>query len=100
MKNTIQEILHQLEHSDHPVAKSMTHKDHFRVLAIGFKKGMALKDHRANEPTTLLVLQGELVYREAGNDTVLQAFDEFPISPGVMHAVLANDNSICLLIQG
>lgn len=100
MKNTIQEILNELEQSDHPVAKKMSHQGQSRILAIGFRKGMTLKDHRARETATLLVLQGELVYREAGNDTIIRAFEEFPISPGVTHAVFANENSICLLMQG
>jgi hypothetical protein len=36
----IKEILHQLETAKNPVAKAIHKGEHFKVLAIGFKKGM------------------------------------------------------------
>ena len=40
----LKEIETQLAGSAHPVAKALHKTDHFKVLAIGFKKGMILKE--------------------------------------------------------
>ena len=56
----LKEIIASLENAAHPVAKALHKGDHFKVLAIGFKKGMVLKEHQAHLPTRLFVLSGRL----------------------------------------
>ncbi len=97
---TIKEILIQLETSNHPVAKPIHKGDNFKVLAIGFKSGMKLKDHQAILPSTLTVISGNVVFRQQGKETELQKFDEIDIPVNITHSVEAMEDSICLLTQG
>ncbi|MDR9415874.1 MAG: hypothetical protein RI564_06290 [Gracilimonas sp.] len=97
---TIEAIKDQLEHADHPIAKSFHTGDHFKVLLFGFKKGMKLEDHTAHSPTKLLVLEGEVIYHQPKKDVRLKRFDEIDIPAEVEHSVASLDDSIILLTQG
>ena len=97
---TIKEILKQLETSDHPVAKPLHKGDNFKVLVIGFKSGMKLKDHQAHIPSKLTVISGKVIYKQHEKETELQKFDEIEIPVNTIHSVEATEDSICLLTQG
>ena len=96
----LKEILQQLETAVHPVAKALHKGDHFKVLAIAFKKGMILKEHQAHLPSKLFVLHGEVIYKEGEVTTPLSAYDEMAIPVQVLHSVEALSDSLCLLTQG
>ena len=96
----IREILVQLETSTHPVAKAIHKSDHFKVLAIGFKKGMVLKDHKAHQPSKLTVLSGRVMYNEGERNFDLKQYDETDIPVEIIHSVEALEDSLCLLTQG
>ena len=100
MKNTVESIREQLESSDHPVAKSFHVGDRFKVLLFGFRKGMKLKDHTANHPTKLLVLEGDIMYHQGKKDYRLKQYDEREIPANVSHSMSALDDSMVLLTQG
>ena len=97
---TIKEILEQLEISNHPIAKPLHKGDNFKVLAIGFKSGMKLKDHQAHIPSKLTVISGKVIYKQYEKETELQKFDEIEIPVNTIHSVEATEDSICLLTQG
>ena len=97
---TIKEILKQLETANHPVAKPLHKGDNFKVLVIGFKSGMKLKDHQAHIPSKLTVISGKVIYKQPEKDVVLQKFDEVEIPVNTVHSVEAKEDSICLLTQG
>ncbi|MDX1642557.1 MAG: hypothetical protein R3220_12715 [Balneolaceae bacterium] len=97
---TIQTILDQLEESDRPVAKSFHTEDQFKVLIFGFKKGMKLEDHKAHQPTKLLVISGDIMYHQNQKETRLKQYDEIDIPAEVPHSVGAIDDSLVLLTQG
>ena len=97
---TINEILKQLGTSDHPLAKPLHKGDNFKVLVIGFKSGMKLKDHQAHIPSKLTVISGKAIYKQNEKETELQKFDEIEIPVHIIHSVEAIEDSICLLIQG
>ena len=94
------QILEELETAKHPVAKALHKGDNFKVLAIGFKKGMILKEHVAHLPSRLFVLNGQIIYREKNVSTTLSAYEEIEIPVNVLHSVEAVDDSLCLLTQG
>lgn len=96
----IRDILNQLESSEHPVAKAIHTGEHFRVLVMGFKAGMKLKEHKAHLPSKLTVLQGEVLYRENEKEMRLNQFDETVIPVNIIHSVEALQDSLCLLTQG
>ena len=97
---TIKDTLLQLETSDHPVAKPLHKGSNFKVLIIGFKKGMKLKEHEAPLPSKLTVLTGSVIYYQGGRTTELQQYDEHEIPVDTPHSVEAKENSLCLLTQG
>lgn len=96
---TIKKIKQQLEESNHPVAMSLHSNKNFKVLAMGFKKGMVLKEHKAHSYTKLTILEGEVIYSEGDTNTVLKQYEEYVIPIDITHSVKANDDSICLLTQ-
>ncbi len=96
----IQEILQQLENSTSPVVKILQRGEHFKVLVLGFKKGMVLKEHQTNMKTKLVIVDGSVVYRRADDAVNLNKFDEIDIPINVPHSVEAQEDSICFLIQG
>ena len=96
----IKEILIQLESSVNPVARALHKGDHFKVLAIGFRQGMILKEHRSPLPAKLTVLYGSVIYREAEKTVSLTQYDETDIPVNIIHSVEAVTDSLCLLTQG
>lgn len=97
---TIKEILAQLETANHPVAKPLHKGDNFKVLVIGFKSGMMLKEHKAHIPSKLTVISGTVIYKQDQIETELQKFDEMEIPINIIHSVEAKEDSLCLLTQG
>ena len=96
----LKEIIALLENATHPVAKALHKGDHFKVLAIGFKKGMVLKEHQAHLPTKLFVLSGQIIYKQNEVCTSLSTYEEIEIPINVLHSVEATEDSLCLLTQG
>ena len=96
----IKEILSELETKDHPVAKALFKKEGFKVLVLAFKDGMVLKEHKANVPTKLVVLEGSVNYKSEKTEIKLGKYDEFEILVNELHAVNALTDAICMLIQG
>ncbi len=96
----LKEILDQLHTANHPVAKALHKGENFKVLAMGFTKGMVLKEHQAYLPSKLFVLKGSVIYIEGENEFPLSVFDEILIPVNVLHSVKALEDSLCLLTQG
>lgn len=96
----IKEILAELETKEHPIAKALFKREGFKVLALGFKKEMILKEHKANVPTKLVVLQGTVIYKSDVTMLTLNQYDEFEIPVNELHAVTALEDALCMLIQG
>ena len=96
----IKEILAQLETASHPVAKTIHKGNNFKVLAIGFKREMKLKDHQAHVPSKLTVISGSVTYKQQEKETELHKFDEIEIPLNTIHSVEAKEDSLCLLTQG
>ena len=93
-------MLAELETKDHPVAKALYKSDAFKVLAIAFKKGMVLKEHKANLPSKLITMQGAVMYKNNDIERFLHQYDEHVIPAEEIHFVEAVEDSLCMLIQG
>lgn len=96
----INEILQKLQTAQNPVAKAIHKGNHFKVLAIGFKKGMQLKAHKTNLAAKLTVLSGQVIYIQGNLNKKLSQFDETAIPVGVIHEVACTEDALCLLTQG
>lgn len=98
--STIRDILGRLETAHNPVAKAILKGNHFRVLALAFKKGMVMADHKTSMPAVLTVVSGRVHYVQNGVATTLLEFDEMPIPVNEVHSVEALEDSLCILCQG
>ena len=58
------EILQKLENAANPVAQVVQNTSCSKVLVIAFKKGMILKEHKTDVSAKLLVIKGNLIYKE------------------------------------
>jgi quercetin dioxygenase-like cupin family protein len=96
----IKDVLEQLETANHPVAKPLHKGDNFKVIVMGFKGGMKLKEHTAPMPSKLAVISGSVIYNQQGKATELQQYDEIEIPVNIIHSVDAKEDSLCLLTQG
>ena len=96
----IKEVLAQLENAVNPVVKILQRGDQFKVIAMGFKKGMVLKEHKTPIPAKLVVIDGSIIYWQGEESIALNKFDEHEIPVDIIHAVEALEDSICILIQG
>jgi len=97
---TITKVKEQLKNTNHPVAQSLHHGTSFKVLVIGFKKGMILKEHKAPIRSKLTVLEGSIRYKEENRVVELAQYDEVEIPVEILHSVEAVEDSLCILTRG
>ncbi len=97
---TIKDIKQDLKTSTNPVAKSIHHGNGYKVLMMGFNKGMILTEHEAHSPSKLTVLEGSVLYKEEHRIVKLMQYDEVDIPIDITHSVEALEHSLCMLTQG
>lgn len=83
-----------------PVVKIVKQSSSYKMMAIGLKKGAVLKEHKTAVPATLIVTEGNVLYKEHERSVDLKRDADFEIPVNVLHGLLALEDSICLLIQG
>ena len=96
----IKSILEELKSSTRPVVKTLHKTMLSKVICIGLSKGMELREHKAHQPTRLIVIDGQIEFKENGEIRVFSKFDEYDIPVEVTHAVDALEDSVILLLQG
>lgn len=96
----IKNIIAQVETSNRPVAKILKHSGNSKAIAIGLKKGMIWPDHKTSVPTMLIVADGLVTYREGNKAVVLEKYDNFDVPVDITHALEAQEDSLCILLQG
>lgn len=83
-----------------PVVKVLRQGNSYKMMVIGLKKGVVLKEHKTAVPATLIVTEGNVLYKEHERSVDLRHDADFEIPINVLHSLLALEDSICLLIQG
>lgn len=96
----LKEILSEIETTDKAVVRKLQNGKEHQVLAIGLQKNAILKEHKTDIPAKLYVLQGEVTYRTGGTENTVKQFEEQEIKVGDLHSVIANENSLFLVIKG
>lgn len=96
----INELFRQLETNSHPVARALHKTEHSKVLAIGFKSGMIMKDHKTTLSAKLFVLQGTILYKEGALIKTLMQHEETEIPQDTIHSVECIEDALCILVQG
>lgn len=94
------DILQKLENAVNPVAQVVQNTSCSKVMVIAFKKGMILKEHKTDVPAKLLVIKGNVIYKEENQQNELFLYDEQEIPVAVLHSVEAMEDSLCLLFKG
>jgi quercetin dioxygenase-like cupin family protein len=94
------EILQKLENAVNPVAQVVQNTSCSKVMVIAFKKGMILKEHKTDVSAKLLVIKGNVIYKEQNQQEELFLYDEKDIPVAVLHSVEAIEDSLCLLFKG
>lgn len=96
----IQEIHEKLKTSTKPVARLYYKSGDVKTIFIGFKKGMILDQHKTHLPARLMVMSGQVSYIQASEFTNLRQYEYKDIPVDIMHEVHADEDSLCMLIQG
>lgn len=96
----IQEVIAELKGAAAPVVKVLAKGNSSRVIVLGFKKGMTLKEHKTGVSTRLVVIEGKINYFSANDNITMDRFDDLDIPVNIPHSVEAEEDSICFLIQG
>src|SRR5690348_4798332 len=94
----LNQILEAIDQAEKPVVKTLLKTEHTKVLGIGLKKDVQLKEHTAPCEARLIILQGSVQYETANGKQLLNPFDMHDIPLQEKHALTALDNSLCLLI--
>jgi quercetin dioxygenase-like cupin family protein len=100
MNQIITEINKKLATTDKPVARIFYKSGEHKIMLMGFLKGMILEQHKTSVPARLLVMSGLVTYKQGNEPTTLQQYDFFDIPVDVLHEVHAEEDSLCMLIQG
>jgi quercetin dioxygenase-like cupin family protein len=61
---------------------------------------MVLKEHTTTVPARIVIVEGQVIYKEAERTVNLFKLDDSEIPVNVLHSVEALEDSICFLIQG
>jgi hypothetical protein len=95
----IQDIVTALENAAGPVVKVLVKGTAGKVVVLGLKKGMVLKEHQTGVNTRLVVIDGQINYFSRHGTVTMNKFDELDIPVNEPHSVAALADSICFLIQ-
>jgi quercetin dioxygenase-like cupin family protein len=96
----VQEIQEKLITATKPVARLYHKSGECKTIFIGFKQGMTLEQHKTHLPARLMVITGSVTYIQADEKTVLNTYQYKDIPVNIIHEVYADEDSLCMLIQG
>jgi quercetin dioxygenase-like cupin family protein len=81
------------------IAKAIAGTDNFKIMQIVLSKGQELKTHTSPVDAILMIIEGEVEYKEGSEVLTLKAFDVFSIKKDIQHSVSAKENSRILLTR-
>ena len=91
------ELAKSLKLSDQPVIKKILDENGTKVLAIGLKRGVELKEHVAPCKAKLLVIKGEIDFNTNLESRRYACYESYDIPVNLKHSVVAWDDAIFLL---
>ncbi|PZW40730.1 hypothetical protein LX95_01798 [Mesonia algae] len=91
------ELAKSLKLSDQPVIKKILDENGTKVLAIGLKRGVELKEHVAPCKAKLLVIKGEIDFNTNLESRRYACYESYDIPINLKHSVVAWDDAIFLL---
>ncbi|MCH2489378.1 MAG: hypothetical protein MK211_04445 [Flavobacteriales bacterium] len=94
----IKEVADSLQSSETPVLKKIYDKNGTKLLVIGLKQGVVLKEHMAPSGAKLIVMQGEIDYNTETSSYRFAQLDIYDIPKKVSHSVVAIEDAVFLLL--
>ncbi len=84
--------------SDTPVVKNIFNTDGSKLIAIGMKCGVILKEHIAPCKAKLMVIKGEIDFNTQTESRRLATYDSYDIPLDMPHSVEAYEDALFLLM--
>lgn len=84
--------------SDTPVVKNIFNTDGSKLIAIGMKGGVILKEHVAPCKAKLMVIKGEIDFNTQTESRRLATYDSYDIPLDMPHSVEAYEDALFLLM--
>lgn len=78
-------------------ARTLLRQGALRATLIGIAAGGELREHHADGPITVHVLEGEIVFEAEGKRYDLRAGALLSLAPGIVHAVHSTTGGVFLL---
>ena len=70
-----------------------------KQILISIEAGAELKEHTSPTDASILVLQGEIVFKINQEEFCMLPMDLYAFKKNVKHAILASTNSVILLVR-
>lgn len=84
--------------SDAPVVKNIFNTDGSKLIAIGMKGGVVLKEHITPCKAKLMVIKGEIDFNTQTESRRLATYDSYDIPLDMPHSVEAYEDALFLLM--
>lgn len=94
----LREVLNSAVQTDKPVLKPLVTTTDTKIIAIGLKKGVILKEHTAPSTAQLTVIKGKVNYITPNYEKLLECYDTHDIIFNEPHSLEAEEDSLCLLV--
>lgn len=96
----------ELESSKAPIAKVFHKGEDFRIISLGLKRGIILKEHKPPslkqnidpKNVVLIVVKGKVKFKSDRRNVLMNIFDKIEIQIDELHSVEGIEDSILLLI--
>jgi len=69
------------------------------IILIAIEKGKELANHKSNTDASILILEGEVIFKINGEKHNMKLNDMFSFKKGKIHAIEAVENSKLVLIK-
>jgi quercetin dioxygenase-like cupin family protein len=69
------------------------------IILIAIEKGKELSEHKSNTSASILMLEGEIIFKISGEKHAMKAHDIFEFKKDEMHAIEAVSNAKLILIK-
>ncbi len=96
----IQETIEKMKASTGPVTAVLHKNEHFKVILLGLKKGLVLKEHKTEIRAKISVIFGSVNFKLGEEITPLKQYETLEIPVNEYHSVTALEDSLCMITKG
>lgn len=96
----VKQVIEKMSTATGPVTAILHKNETCRVIVLGLKSGLTLKEHKTDVPAKITVIYGNVEFRLPTEVQRLGPFDTLEIPLNVMHSVTAHEDSLCIITKG